>query len=373
MFSQNKSTIKTKSTLLTILISSIGLVIVLFSVLLPFSSPASAATTSTLNFQGRLFTSSGSTVPDGFYNLEFKLYDVSSGGVALWTDSRYDQNGVTAGLDYRLRVVNGYFSVYLGDTTSGGTAFPSTINWDQELWLTINVGGTTQTATPTWDGEMTPRTKLSAVPYAFRAQTALGVSSNNTTTASTNSGNVTIQTGNATGTTSSSGNLTIDTGTATATAGTISLGTTTTSGITIGRSGIATLLQGNIDLAATTTLSTRVNTTTYTTPGSANNVTLNASSLYRLDTSGAAQTLTGIAAGRDGQRLILMNIDASLSVTLANNSGSSSDGNRLITGTGADVTIPAGGAVELIYDSTGTADTSFWRLTAATAGSLCPT
>jgi len=127
------------------------------------------STSSTMNFQGRLLSASGSTVPDGYYNLQFKLYTTSTNGTGtnLWTETYYDANGATAGSDNRVRVVNGYFSVNLGSQT----AF-SGINWDQELWLTMNVGGPAQTATPTWDGEMlngTLRTKLTAVPYAFTA------------------------------------------------------------------------------------------------------------------------------------------------------------------------------------------------------------
>ena len=87
-----------------------------------YSGTTYAATSSTMNFQGRLLTSSGNVVPDGYYNLQFKLYDGgTSGGPAgtgeanagtnLWTESYYDQNGGTAGLDYRTRIVNGYFIV----------------------------------------------------------------------------------------------------------------------------------------------------------------------------------------------------------------------------------------------------------------------
>lgn len=139
-------------------------------------------TSSTINFQARILTPAGSLVPDGYYNIRFKIYSggtqggpagtgQANAGSQLWTESYYDSNGVTAGNDNRLRVVNGYVSVNLGSQT----AF-SGINWDQELWLTMDVGGTTQTATPTYDGEMlssTPaansRLKLTAVPYAFRA------------------------------------------------------------------------------------------------------------------------------------------------------------------------------------------------------------
>ncbi len=126
--------------------------------------PAQAATNSNLNFQARLQTAGGGIVPDGYYNVEFKLYSASSGGAALWTETHYDSNGVTAGNDNRIRVKNGYLTANLGSLT----AFPA-INWDQDLWITMNVGGSAQTATPTYDGEMTPRLKLTGVPYAFKA------------------------------------------------------------------------------------------------------------------------------------------------------------------------------------------------------------
>ena len=41
---------------------------------------AHAATSSTLNFQGRLLAAAGNIVPDGFYNLEFKIYDGGTSG-----------------------------------------------------------------------------------------------------------------------------------------------------------------------------------------------------------------------------------------------------------------------------------------------------
>ncbi len=205
----------------------------------------SAATSSTLNFQARLLSATGALVPDGYYNIEFKLYNVASGGTALWTDTRYDQNGATAGQDYRIRVANGYFSVYLGDTTAGGTAFPGTIDWDQELWLTMNIGGSNQTATPTYDGEMNPRLKLTAVPYAFKSAVSANVESADTNAASTNTDNVSVVSGNALGATSNSGNITIDAGTATGTAGQLLFGTSAASALTIGRSGVTTTVQGS--------------------------------------------------------------------------------------------------------------------------------
>src|SRR3989344_8617713 len=44
---------------------------------------AQAATSTYLNFQARLLTSTGTVVPDGNYHIEFKIYDTAgSGGFA---------------------------------------------------------------------------------------------------------------------------------------------------------------------------------------------------------------------------------------------------------------------------------------------------
>lgn len=124
-----------------------------------FPGHAAAATNTTLNFQARLEGTGGNIVADGNYNVQFKLYNVSSAGTALWTETYQNSNsqGVT--------VRNGYLTANLGSIT----AFPTTINWDQDLWVTLNIGGTTTGASPTYDGEMNPRLKLTGVPYAFRA------------------------------------------------------------------------------------------------------------------------------------------------------------------------------------------------------------
>lgn len=127
---------------------------------------ASAATANTLNFQGRLLTNTGARVPDGSYNIQFNLYTVASGGTTEWTETHTGQGGNP------ITVSNGYFSVYLGDATTGNP-FPGTINWDQEHWLGMTVRGTSAlcafAACSPADAEMSPRFKLTAVPYAFRA------------------------------------------------------------------------------------------------------------------------------------------------------------------------------------------------------------
>ncbi|MCA9324613.1 right-handed parallel beta-helix repeat-containing protein [Candidatus Saccharibacteria bacterium] len=128
----------------------------------------SAATSDTMNFQARLQSNTGAIAPDGDYNVEFKIYDSlasgsSSQGVCSldsstddcwWLETRTGAN--------KVHVSNGYFTVNLGSVT----AFGSNIPWDQQLYLTMNIGGT---GSPSWDGEMSPRLKLTAIPYAFKA------------------------------------------------------------------------------------------------------------------------------------------------------------------------------------------------------------
>jgi hypothetical protein len=135
---------------------------------------AQAATSSTINFQARLMNGSGSIAADGDYNVEFKLYDVASGGGTAqgvctgnckWVETRTTTD--------KVHVANGYLTVNLGSVT----AFGAGINWDQDLWLTMNIGGT---GAASWDGEMSPRLKLTAVPYAFRAGKLAVLSGGNT-------------------------------------------------------------------------------------------------------------------------------------------------------------------------------------------------
>ncbi|MFA5754412.1 MAG: hypothetical protein WC905_03625, partial [Patescibacteria group bacterium] len=108
-----------------------------------------------VNYQGRLTDSAGVAVPDGSYNMEFKLYTQATGGSLLGTETWTGIN--------RVPVVDGYFSLMLGSVGS-----LADIDFNQTLYLGVNVGGTAET--PVWDGEMTPRKILGAVPAAFEAR-----------------------------------------------------------------------------------------------------------------------------------------------------------------------------------------------------------
>lgn len=124
-----------------------------------------------INYQGRLLTDTGAVVPDGSYNIEFKIYQdgdgVLGGGdeTLEWTEPRTGGN--------RVLVKNGYFSVYLGSITS----FGSNVDWNQDtLWLSVNIGGT---GAPSWDGEMSPFTRFSSTPYALNSKALNGLESSN--------------------------------------------------------------------------------------------------------------------------------------------------------------------------------------------------
>ncbi|MEI8327633.1 MAG: hypothetical protein WCG02_00660 [Candidatus Taylorbacteria bacterium] len=124
-----------------------------------------------INYQGKLATGSNSAVADGKYNIRFKLYTTSSGGSPIWTETWCNTsscNGLGTGGDSRINITSGLFSTMLGSTT------PLTnVNFNQPLYLSIEVGGTAASMVPLdWDGEMTPRKIIGAVPAAFIAATS---------------------------------------------------------------------------------------------------------------------------------------------------------------------------------------------------------
>ncbi|MFH1235031.1 MAG: hypothetical protein V1493_05475 [Candidatus Diapherotrites archaeon] len=106
---------------------------------------AYAAVPRLLTVQGRL-KEAGSSV-SGNYDMVFYIYNVESGGTALYTESHTGANTVP--------VNAGFFSTILGDITSLDLAFK------EQYWLGIKVGS---------DSEMTPRIKLTNSSYAFVAR-----------------------------------------------------------------------------------------------------------------------------------------------------------------------------------------------------------
>ncbi len=97
-----------------------------------------------MNYQGLLKDGQGQPVADGDYVLTFAVYDSEGGMTALWSET---QTVTTRG---------GLFSVVLGTVT------PLAGDWTdgRDLWIGVTLQG---------EQEMTPRTRLVSVPYAFNA------------------------------------------------------------------------------------------------------------------------------------------------------------------------------------------------------------
>jgi hypothetical protein len=145
---------------------------------------ALAGTNNTISFQGRLLDASGNVVPDGHYNIQFKIYQDGTGtsandpdGTLKWTES-YINNGGTSGVE----VKNGYMSVNLGSLNP----FGSSIDWNQDtLWLSMNIAGSSGSCTTfgsspcVADGEMLPMKQLTASPYAINSGLLQGKTAGN--------------------------------------------------------------------------------------------------------------------------------------------------------------------------------------------------
>jgi hypothetical protein len=74
-------------------------------------------------------------------------------------------------------------------------------------------------------------------------------------------------------------------------------------------------------------------------------------------TSDAARNVTGIAGGQANMRRQIINVGAN-NIVLQNQNVGSTAANRVITGTGADITIAPDDVVNLWYDGT----TARWRV-----------
>lgn len=122
------------------------------------------------------------------------------------------------------------------------------------------------------------------------------------------------------------------------------------------KNAIKNVLLDPIDAAITAGAGAVVQTTTST--GTVNDFALTSGAGFLRANNATALTLTGLAAGTDGQRVTIVSIGAG-SVTLTDQAAGSTAANRIITGTGGALTLPAGsGGVTLLYDAT----TARWRV-----------
>jgi hypothetical protein len=235
----------------------------------------------TISFQGRLLTPQGQPVTDGYYNIEFKIYQDGDGteagnpeGTLEWFET-HTNNGGNNGV----YVKNGYMSVNLGSKTP----FGNDVDWNQDtLWLSMNIAGSSTlcttfgTAPCLDDGEMLPMKRLTSTPYALNAGKLGGISADgfiqNTTSQQTGNFNITgTGMANILQGTSSVVTPLLDSGSG----GTLSIGTTNASVIDIGSSsGDQTIDIGTGSGDNTLTIGSTSGTSSVTIQGGTNGVSI---------------------------------------------------------------------------------------------------
>ena len=151
------------------LLMVVALLLTIPSLAAPLLAP-SATSTSTISYQGRLADAEGNPLTDT-YPMVFRIYDVPTGGVPLWTEHWDGGNSV--------KVSDGLFNVMLGSIDN---TLASSIEGHDELYLGIAVSP---------DSEMEPRVQLGSVPFSFQAQQALTVPDGSITTGKIADGAVT--------------------------------------------------------------------------------------------------------------------------------------------------------------------------------------
>jgi hypothetical protein len=117
------------------------LLFVLIFTLIAFTEIFSQGIPETANYQGVLKDALGNIVPDGNYNITFKLYDSVVGGTVLWTEAKV------------VNIVGGIINTQLGSVVPLNSNLFIGATW---LGITIEAGS-----------ELTPRIALTSAPYSF--------------------------------------------------------------------------------------------------------------------------------------------------------------------------------------------------------------
>lgn len=120
------------------------------------------AAPNTIHYQGRLADSNGVNMPDGLYNMTFRIYDAATSGNLVWSWS--------TGTGSRIQVTNGQFSVTLSnvDTSFTGDTRFLEVELPTPATATCSTAGCANYS----EGPMTPRQAFASAAYAFQAENA---------------------------------------------------------------------------------------------------------------------------------------------------------------------------------------------------------
>lgn len=138
----------------------------MFGITIPQLLTASAASgPNIITYQGRVLNTNGVPVSDASVDMIFALYDASSGGTCLWSNSSASCATSTA---RSVTLTNGLFSEDLGDTGDSYAAIGTSVFADNaSVYLQVTIEGET----------LSPRKQISSSPYAFNATRLNGLAS----------------------------------------------------------------------------------------------------------------------------------------------------------------------------------------------------
>ena len=122
----------------------LSIIFVAFIVAGFLASNTFAAVPQQINYQGTLTDKNGMAVPNGYCIIEFKLYNVATGGAALWSE-KWDST------TSQVQTVGGGFNIMLGSYVSIPSDF---FALHPVTFLGIKVGA---------DTEMVPRQRIVSV------------------------------------------------------------------------------------------------------------------------------------------------------------------------------------------------------------------
>ncbi|HSW54266.1 MAG TPA: hypothetical protein VLH59_04190 [Ignavibacteriaceae bacterium] len=119
----------------------LALLFVLIFTLIAFTEMFSQGIPETVNYQGVLKDALGNIVPDGNYNITFRLYDLSS--TVVWMESKV------------VSIADGMINTRLGSVVPMSYSI-----FNGPLWLGVTIES---------GSELSPRVALTSVPYSFMA------------------------------------------------------------------------------------------------------------------------------------------------------------------------------------------------------------
>ena len=111
-----------------------------------------------MNYQGQVTDAAGVNLATGSYTMHFRIFDVPTGGTAIWGPQSFDGTG-GVGKGAQVPVVNGFFNVIFGPKDTADRNFTDAFN-GATRYLEITVG-----ANPA----ITPRQQILSAPFALKA------------------------------------------------------------------------------------------------------------------------------------------------------------------------------------------------------------